>query len=59
MLSLSYCVARCITYLALRCKDFYCLYGVVCFPAVALRLGVCGLAAPWYFLSPSYLSDDF
>ena len=57
MLSLSYYVARCITYLALRCKDF--IVFMVWFVFRRLRLGVCGLAAPWYFLSPSYLSDDF
>lgn len=50
MFSLSYCVVRCVTYLALRCKDFiYCLYSVVRFPAVALRLGVFGFDAPGYF----------
>lgn len=50
MLSLSYWVASCITYLALRCKDLICyLYSVVRFPAVALRLGVFGFDAPGYF----------
>ncbi|CSS86192.1 HicB family [Shigella sonnei] len=31
---------------------------MVRFPSVALRLGVCGLAAPWYFLSPFYLTVE-
>lgn len=35
MLSLSYCVVRCITWPALRCK-VYCLYSVIPFLAESL-----------------------